>query len=133
MLKSLRSKIAASLAGLLVAAVACAQLIIPNSIPDSALISGPGSPTFTIASGCATASSLSGSATAGTFATTATTCTPVLTMTGITASHGWICFAEDITSGHAVVFTQTATSTTTCTVTGTTTSGDTVAFKAFPY
>lgn len=120
---------------LLVAAAppASAQLIIPNSIPDTALQNGQGSAIFTIASGCTTVSALVGSGTQGSWATTATTCTPVITFNVPAAKNGWICIAQDVTSGHAVVFTQTATSTTGCTVTGTTTSGDTVQLKAFPY
>jgi hypothetical protein len=122
--------ILAGLVASLIASVSIAQLIIPNSIPESALQSGLGSPTFTISSGCATASALTGSSTVGSFATTATTCTPVI-VPGITAPHGWVCYAVDLT--HPVVFTQTATTTTSCTVTGTTTSGDTVEFKAWQF
>ena len=87
---------------------------------------------FTIASGCTTVSAIAGGPQAGSFATTATTCAPVITFANA-APNGWNCFAQDITSGHSVVFTQTATTTTSCTVTGTTTSGDTVSFNATGY
>ncbi len=87
--------------------------------------------TFTIASGCTTSSALVGGTTAGQFATTATTCTPVLNLPF--AVDGWNCFAQDITSGHSVVFTQTASTVYSATVTGTTTSGDVVSFNCTPY
>jgi hypothetical protein len=109
------------------------QFLVPNSIPDTALVDGTGSPVFTISSGCATVSALVGSGTGGSWATTASTCTPVIVFNVPAAKNGWWCDARDITSGHAVVFTQTASSTTGCTVTGTTTSGDTVLLNAKPF
>lgn len=92
---------------------------------------GSAGTTFTIASGCGTPTSLTGGPTAGTFTSTTTSCDPVITLP--TAPHGWACYAADITSAHAVVFTQTGSSTTSCTVSGTITSGDTVSFMAFAY
>lgn len=87
-----------------------------------------GAPIY-ISSGCTTVSATKGTATNGQFATTATTCTPVIQLPP--APNGWACFAQDVT--HAVVFTQTASTTYSCTVTGTTTSADVVQFSATPY
>jgi hypothetical protein len=88
------------------------------------------------ASGCSNTTTVGG-ATAGQFASGTTgACTVVITIngaTGLTAPNGWSCFAADITAGHLVDFTQTATSTTTCTVSATTTSGDTVVWHAIGY
>lgn len=90
---------------------------------------------FTL-TGC-TAGTTVGGATAGQFASGTTgVCTVVLTMngaTGLIAANGWSCFAADITAGHLVDFTQTATSSTTCTISATTTSGDTVVWHAIGY
>lgn len=90
---------------------------------------------FTI-SGCSAGTTVGG-ATAGQFASgTSGACPVVITMngaTGLTAPNGWSCFAADITAGHLVDFTQTASSQTTCTVSATTTSGDTVVFHAIAY
>lgn len=88
-------------------------------------------PPQNISSGCTTISAGKGNALQGQFTTTATTCTPVLQLPP--SFNGWVCQAQDITSGHAVVFTQTASNTYTCTVTGTTTSGDVVQYSADPY
>lgn len=84
-----------------------------------------------ISAGCTTVSATKGTEVAGQFATTATTCTPVIQLPP--APNGWDCAAQDITSGHSVVFTQTASQIYSCTVTGTTTSGDIVQFSATPY
>lgn len=84
-----------------------------------------------ISSGCATVSATKGSAVAGQLSTTATTCAPVIQLPP--APNGWECYAQDVTSGHSVVFTQTAQNTYSCTVTATTTSGDVVQWSATPY
>lgn len=90
-------------------------------------------PTATVAqvlTGCATITAVSASATTLRFTSTATTCNPQLLLPY--SAHGWSCFAQDVTSGHSVVYTQTATAVNGCTVTATTTSGDTTLIKAFP-
>lgn len=82
-----------------------------------------------IASGCSTITPVAATSTMVRFTSTATTCTPVLLLPY--SPNGWSCFGQDVTSGHSVVYTQTATTTTGCTVTATTTSGDTTIIKAF--
>lgn len=92
---------------------------------------------FTI-SGCS-ASVVSGGATAGRFTSGTTgTCTVVITMngaTGVSATNGWACWANDITTTALVGnrFIQTATSTTTATLQATTVSGDNVIFGCIAY
>lgn len=90
---------------------------------------GPTAVVATVLSGCTTITLVNSDITSLRFTTTATTCTPILLLPY--SPGGWICIGQDITSGHAVVFTQTAIATNSCTVTGTTTSGDTVVIKAF--
>lgn len=80
--------------------------------------------TFT-ASGCSVSSFFGGSS-AGVFTSgTSGVCTVVIT-TGLTASHAWACYGNDIT--HPFTMQQTAESTTTATISGTTTTGDQVNF-----
>lgn len=67
---------------------------------------------------------------AGTFASSVTgTCTAVITLPA--ASHGWICYASNLTAQSA--FIQTAKSTTSVTVTGVATAGDVITFIAIGY
>ena len=81
-----------------------------------------------VLSGCTTITAVSATATTMRFTSTATTCAPVLLLPY--SAHGWSCFAQDVTSGHSVVYTQTATAVNSCTVTATTTSGDTTLIRA---
>lgn len=84
-----------------------------------------------ISSGCATVSATKGSAIAFQFASSGTACVPVIQLPP--APNGWSCFAQDITTGHGVVFTTSASTTFSCTVTGTITAADVVAVVAQPY
>lgn len=82
--------------------------------------------------GCGTVTSPTGNGMAGTFAAGQTSCAPVVT-TGVTAPHGFVCGAHDLTNP-ADAFTQASSTTTTATFnTATVTSGDTVAFDCRPY
>lgn len=82
------------------------------------------------ASGCSNSSTVGG-AVAGQFASGTTgTCTVVITLPA--SPNGWACSASDI-STPANLISQSATSTTSCTITGSTTSGDTIVFKAMGY
>jgi hypothetical protein len=87
------------------------------------------------ASGCSNSTTVGG-ATAGQFASGTTgTCTVVITMngaTGFTASNGWACRANDLTTPSNLI-SQTGSTTTTCTIQGTTVSGDTINFSAIAY
>lgn len=86
--------------------------------------------TFT-ASGC-TNSTLIGGGTAGTFVSGTTgTCTVIIT-TGLTATHGWSCAANDLTTP-ADTIKQTASSTTTATVSGTTAASDVINFHCIAF
>lgn len=92
--------------------------------------------TFTV-TGCG--GTLVGGGTAGTFVSGVTgSCTATITMngaTGLTAPHGWICQASDLTTV-ADTMKQTAasvTSTTTPVLTGTTVSGDVIMFSCTGY
>lgn len=77
-------------------------------------------------SGCSLTTPL-GTANAGSFLSgTAGTCTVTITP-GITASHGFVCSATDLTTRTDIV-SQSAYSTTTCTISGTTASGDLVTY-----
>ena len=91
---------------------------------------GPAAVIAQVLTGCATITAVSGTPTTLRFTSTATTCNPQLLLPY--SANGWSCFAQDVTSGHSVVYTQTATATNGCTVTATTTSGDTTLIKAFP-
>jgi hypothetical protein len=108
-----------------------AQQLGTGVIGWAAMAPGGGAPQFTITSGCGTVSSLKGGATAGSFSSTQSSCVPIIALP--TAPNGWVCYAVDITSGHAVVATQTGSSTASCTVSLTITSGDTVQFVATPF
>lgn len=86
--------------------------------------------TPTIASGCGTPTSVTGGATTFSFVVGQTSCAPVLTLP--TAPHGWMCWANDITTpSHA--FTQTAQGVTSCTLTATVTASDVVDVHAEAY
>lgn len=89
---------------------------------------------FTI-SGCSAGTTVGGAA-AGSFASGTTgACTVVITLngaTGLTATNGWVCIANNRTTP-ANLISQSASSTTTCTVTGTTVSGDVIGFMAMAY
>ncbi len=90
--------------------------------------------TFTI-SGCS-ATGATGSGNAGRYTSgTAGACTVSITLngaTGATASNGWACSANDLTTP-ADIITQTASTATTATLSGTTASGDVVNFHCLPY
>lgn len=87
--------------------------------------------TFTI-SGCNT-SSLTGGSTAGKFTSgTNGTCTAVITLGGLTATNGWACFANDLTTNADHLY-QTATTTTTATLVGTTATSDIINFTCMGY
>lgn len=86
---------------------------------------------FTI-SGCSAGSTLGGSDTGSFLSGTTGACTVVVTIsgaTGATATNGWVCYANDLTTP-ANLISQSAYSTTTCTITGTTVSGDLISFSA---
>jgi hypothetical protein len=86
--------------------------------------------TFT-ATGCGTVTSLLGGASAGSFHAAATSCAAVITP-GVTATNGFSCWANDLTT-NADTVKQTATSTTTFTLTGTVVSGDIINFGCLAY
>ena len=112
--------------------LAAADAIAAPYYVQAILYAGTGDPLaqaadFSIASGCGTPGSLtSGPSQAGSFTAGQAACVPVITL-GITAPHGFVCKATDLTNT-ADTLVQTASSTTTCTVSGTVTSGDTIAF-----
>ena len=86
--------------------------------------------TFT-ASGCSN-STLVGGATAGSYHSGTTgTCAVTVTF-GLTATNGWACAANDLTT-NTDAQTQTATTTTTATISGTTVTGDIVNFHCIAY
>jgi filamentous hemagglutinin len=99
----------------------------------SALISA--GTTFTLGTGtgaCATTSTLTGGVQAGSFKCTGTAGASTQPITLPSATHGWACWASDVTSG--VGWSQSATSATGCTVKGTiTTTSDVVVFGALAY
>jgi hypothetical protein len=82
-------------------------------------------------SGCSLTSAAGGASIGQFNSGTTGTCTVVITP-GITASHGWMCKANDLTTT-ADTLQQTASSTTTCTIAGTTVTGDIINFSAFSY
>lgn len=82
------------------------------------------------ASGCSNSTTVGGS-TAGTY-NSGTTGTCTVTVTLPTASNGWRCTANDMTTP-ADVMTQTASTTTSCTISGTTVSGDVIIFSAMGF
>jgi hypothetical protein len=73
---------------------------------------------FTV-SGCGTAGNLQGGSTAGFWVvgTGASSCTFVITMGGLTATHGWTCSAYDVS--RALPLAQSAVGPQTCTITST--------------
>jgi len=91
-----------------------------------------GGTTFT-ASGCSN-STLVGGATAGKFTSGTTgTCTVTITMgNSDTATNGWACFANDLTT-NTNLWSETATTTTSCTIQGTTVTSDVINFGAIAY
>lgn len=86
--------------------------------------------TFTIASGCGSPGALTGGAVTGSFTAGQASCIPIINLP--TASHGWVCSAQDITHT-ADLFVQTAVAAATCTISSTVTSGDTIVFHAEGY
>jgi hypothetical protein len=91
-----------------------------------------GGTTFT-ASGCSN-TTLVGGATAGSFHSgTSGTCTVTITMgNSRSATNGWACYANDLTTTTDTVK-QTATTTTTATLAGTTVTGDVINFACIGY
>lgn len=81
------------------------------------------------ASGCSNSTTVGG-AVAGKF-TSGTTGTCTVTITLPTATNGYTCYTDDLTT--PLVFTQSASTTTSCTVSGTTVTGDIVTFMAMAY
>lgn len=88
---------------------------------------GEGGSVPTLSGTCTTASQVGGN-TVGQFAATCTAQTVIITF-AVTAPHGWVCVANDITTS-ADTLKQTATGTGSCTLTGTTVASDTVLFSA---
>ena len=85
-------------------------------------------------SGCSAGTQLGGG-TIGSFVSGTTgVCTVTLTF-ALTATTGWICDAQDLTTfaSFANIFHPTSFTTTTCVIAATTISGDVVQFTAFPY
>ena len=91
-----------------------------------------GSGRYPTVSGCGY-SSYAGQATAGTFTSgTSGTCTVTITPEDSSQIvNNWLCFGQDITSGHLAPLYQVGLSGSAVTLSGTTTSGDTVAYFCF--
>ena len=91
--------------------------------------------TFTLGTGtgaCATTSTLVGAPTAGSFKCTGTAGASTQVINLPTATHGWTCFASDLTA--ATAWAISATTTTSCTIKGTiATTSDVVSFGAIGY
>lgn len=87
--------------------------------------------TFSV-SGCGTAGSLTGSGLSGTFTAGATSCTPVI-VTGVTAPHGFVCFAADWTTPADLLKQASATTTTATFAATTVVNGDTIGFTCRSY
>jgi len=110
-----------------------AQVSSSNTFTANNTFSGfiLGGTTFTITSGCGTTTSLAGGRQAGSFVAGQTACAPVITP-GVTAPHGFSCWANDLTTNADTVH-QIATTTTTATLSGTVVSGDTINFGCVAY
>ena len=115
------------------------QASVKETITSSAITAQEpfyiGQTTFTLSGGCSSTTPV-GSGSSGTFASGTTgSCVTTVTFngaTGMTASHGWNCNAQDWTTPADAIL-QTATSATTATFTGTTVSGDAIHFACTPY
>ena len=110
----------------------------PNVIPDfnNGVESDKGfiatGTTFTISSGCSSATSLTGGATAGKLTAGSTSCSPVLSLPAY-PPNGWACSMNDMTS--AITFRQTASTTSSATMTasGSTGASDVIDFYCVGY
>jgi hypothetical protein len=92
------------------------------------IIGAEGSPNV---SGCAS-SALVGGASLGSFTAGATSCTVVITP-GVTATHGFFCKANDITTPADTITQTSASTTTTATLSGTVVGGDVIAWQCAAY
>ena len=82
-------------------------------------------------SGCSLSAAVGGKSVGQFTSGTAGTCTVTITP-GITATNGFYCKANDLTTTTDTLV-QTASTTTTCTISGTTASGDVINFEALSY
>jgi hypothetical protein len=99
---------------------------LPPVIPPTAFYTATGCSNSTLVGGASSGSFMA----AGTFkAGVSGAC--AITLTFPTASHGWSCYASDITS--PVVFVQTGKTTNSCSISSFTVNGDIVTFMAVAY